>query len=131
MNMLLHLFLASLTTVSQARHAGAPAENEVLRWNRVVTDALAAADTDPLTESRVLALVQLSVHDALNAIHARYATFGPEAGPAAGAASVAAISSAAHDALVELLPVARPALDEELARSLATLSSGDARSRGT
>src|SRR5688572_7499222 len=84
--------------------------NPTLRWNRVVTDALAAAQTDPVTESRTLAIVQLAVHDALKA---------------SGAAEAdAAIATAAHDALLALLPGAKATLDEELGRSLQPLAEG-------
>src|SRR5262245_50917009 len=107
MNTLLLPFLLLPLTSSQARHDGARAENEVLRWNRVATDALAAANTDPISESRVLAIVQLSVHDALNAIQARSATYGPAVGSAAGAAPEAAVAAAAHDTMVGLLPGAK------------------------
>src|SRR5262249_5175800 len=50
--------------------------DEVLRWNQAATDAAAAAQTDPLTESRAFAIVQLAVHDAVNSIDRRYATYG-------------------------------------------------------
>src|SRR5262245_14146572 len=127
---LLHLLLLPLATAPQAHHDGARAENEVLRWNRIATDALAAANTDPLTESRALAIVQLSVHDALNSIQARYATYGQSSGSGAGAAPEAAVAAAAHDAMLGLLPGAKATLDEELARSLATIPTADARKRG-
>lgn len=109
---------------------GSPAENEVLRWNRIVTDALAAAGTDPLTESRDLAIVQISVHDALNAIQARNETYGTAMGSGAGASAEAAVAQAAHDSLVALMPAAKPALDRELAASLAKVAQADARTRG-
>ena len=107
-----------------------PAPNEVLRWNAIVTDALAAAGTDPLTESRDLAIVQISVHDALNAIQARSETFSTSVGSGAGASAEAAVAQASHDALVALLPAAKPALDQELSRTLANVADKDARTRG-
>src|SRR5262245_10302072 len=127
---LLHLLLLPLATSAQARHDGARAENEVLHWNRIATDALAAANTDPISESRVLAIVQLSVHDALNSIQSRYATYAQSSGTTAGASPEAAVAAAAHDSMLGLLPGARQTLDEELSRSLAAIESADARSRG-
>jgi hypothetical protein len=129
--LLLPSLLVTLATFSQARHGSAPPENEVLRWNRIATDALAAAGTDPITESRTLAIVQISVHDALNTIEARDATYTTGAAPAAGASPEAAVAAAAHDALLQLFPSAKATLDEELARSLAKVADGDARTRGT
>ena len=117
MNLLLAPSLFTLLTplLPQARQ-DAPPGNEVLRWNRIATEALAAAQTDPLTESRTLAIVQLAVHDALVAVPA----------PSADAA----IASAAHDAMVQLLPGAKTAFDGELARSLQSIPEGDVKSRG-
>jgi hypothetical protein len=109
---------------------GSPAENEVLRWNRIVTDALAAAGTDPLTESRDLAIIQISVHDTLNAIQARNETFATAAGSGAGASAETAVAQAAHDSLLALLPAAKPALDRELSGSLAKIANADSRNRG-
>jgi hypothetical protein len=128
------LALGTITTaivLAQARR-DAPSTNEVLHWNRVATDALAAANTDPITESRTLAIVQAAVHDALNAIEPRHETFAKPSPTASarGASPDAAIAVATHDALLALLPSARPALDEELARALRAIAEGDARTRG-
>lgn len=131
MNLLLtHFGFAALTAlVPQARNDAPPA-NETLHWNRVVADALANAKTDPVTESRALTVVQVAVHDALNAVDARYATYATTAPAARGASPDAAIATAAHDSLIELLPSAKAALDEELAHSLQAIAEGDAKSRG-
>src|SRR5262245_25180648 len=94
-----------------------PPTNEVLRWNRVVTEVFAAAQSDPVTESRAFAIVQLAVHDALTR-------------EASAPAADAAIAVAAHDAALGLLPAARKALDPELARSLQAIAEGDAKARG-
>ena len=37
---------------------------------------MAATETDPLTESRMLAILHLAIHDTLNTIEPRYRTFG-------------------------------------------------------
>ena len=60
-------FFLSLLLIAPQLRAG-----EVARWNRVMTDAAVAAQMDPLNESRVFAIVQAAVHDALNAIDRRY-----------------------------------------------------------
>jgi hypothetical protein len=122
--------LALLAGFSPARPDCACADNAVLHWNRVVTDALAAANTDPISESRDLAIVQISVHDALNAIRARSDTYLPPSAPGAGASPEAAIASASHDTLVAILPGAKTALDQELAHTLASITDADARTRG-
>jgi hypothetical protein len=96
--------------------------NEVVRWNRVMTEVSAAADTDPLTESRVFAIVHAAIHDALNAIERRYDPYRASVAAAPGAALEAAVAGAAHTALVELMPERRPAFDRELADTLERMS---------
>jgi hypothetical protein len=127
MKLLLAHWLVAAAAAAPVQAAG---ENEVLHWNRIVTDALAAGQTDPLTESRVLAIVQVAVHDALNATQTRFATYAVSSAAARGASADAAIAVAAHDALLALKPTAKSTLDEELARSLQTISEGAAKSRG-
>jgi hypothetical protein len=125
----LSLFITLPALVPQA-HRDALAPSETLRWNQIATDAFAAAEVDPLTESRAFAIVQVAVHDALNAIDARAQTFTSPA-PAAGETSVpAAIASASHAALVALFPKGQATFDAELARSLDALAGGDAKVRG-
>ena len=72
--------LTALITLGAAAFllAGTAAEaraEEVTRWNRIATDAMAAAEVDPLTESRMLAILHLAIHDTLNTIEPRYRTF--------------------------------------------------------
>ena len=108
----------------QPRHE-LPPLNAVLHWNRVATDAFAAANSDPVTESRALAIVQLAVHDAMKSVDA-IASVNASPLPAVDAA----IATAAHDAAVQLLPGARDTLDDALARSLQAIADGDAKRRG-
>jgi len=44
----------------------------VTQWNKVATDATAAAGIDPLAESRIIAIVHIAIHDAINAFERRY-----------------------------------------------------------
>jgi hypothetical protein len=92
--------------------------NEVVRWNRVMTDVSATAETDPLTESRVFSIVHASMHDALNAIDRRYESYRAGVPASPDASPDAAIAAAAHAALVELMPARKPAFDRALADTL-------------
>ena len=121
---------ATITALAPQPRLEAPPGNEVLRWNRIATDALAAAHTDPLTESRTLAIVQISVHDALNSLEPRFSTFAAASVQAPAASPEAAVAMAAHDALVELLPGAQAALDQELTRTLQPIAEGESRTLG-
>jgi hypothetical protein len=100
----------ALATAAQVR-AG-----EVERWNRVATDVSAAANTDPLTESRVFSIMHAAMHDALNAIDRRYEPYGAEVTAVPGASPDAAVAAAAHAVLVELMPAQKRAFDAALSR---------------
>jgi hypothetical protein len=111
--------------------SGLPARaDEVLRWNRLATDVSAAAQTDPLTESRAFAILHCAVHDALNAIEPRYETMTAPVPAPRGADPAAAVAGAAHDTLVALFPAARARFDAALKESLDAIADGAARSEG-
>jgi hypothetical protein len=38
--------------------------DEVTRWNQIATDATTTANTDPLTESRMYAILHVAIHQA-------------------------------------------------------------------
>ena len=87
----------------------------VTDWNVTATTASFAAglDTefgcvDPLHESRMLAMMHVAIHDALNTIDRRYQPYAYDAGGGAGASPEAAIAAAARDVLVAVLPQLPP-----------------------
>jgi hypothetical protein len=81
------------------------ATNPVNNWNLIVSQAALAAGQSPPVTSRTLAIVQVAVHDALNAIDSHYEPYAFR-GTAPGGASVdAAIAAAAHDAAVGAIAV--------------------------
>ena len=106
-------FFLSLLLIAPQLRAG-----EVARWNRLMTDAAVAAQMDPLNESRVFAIVQAAVHDALNAIDRRYEPYRDGVTAAPGALAEAAVAAAAHAALVELIPAGKMNFDTELAETI-------------
>ena len=118
------LLLTLAALAPQPRHYK-PHENAVLHWNRVAADAFAAANTDPVTESRALAIVQLAVYNAMQSVDA---TNRAQAGPAPS--MNAAIATAAHDAVISFLPGAMDTLDDELVSALEPIADNDARRRG-
>jgi len=115
------LVLAPLViTVSLVTPAWA---DEVLDWNEMLFRAALVGGTSPLNASRVAAIVQASVFDAVNGIDRRYAPVHvPPAGPA-GASREAAAAKAAYTALVQLYPTQKAVLDARLAVSLAGLGT--------
>jgi hypothetical protein len=106
--------------------------DEVSRWNRVATDATAASEIggNPLVESRILAIVQVAVHDAVNSIDPRFETYAAKMPARRGASVDAAVASATCAVLVDLLPSRRTALDSTLKEALAAIPDGDAKSAG-
>jgi PAP2 superfamily protein len=83
----------------------------VTDWNLTATTASFAAGldnefgcVDPLHESRMLAMMHVAIHDAVNAIDRRYEPYAYDAARAPGASPAAAVAAAAHDVLVTLLP---------------------------
>jgi membrane-associated phospholipid phosphatase len=118
-----------------SRHGGSSvgsvasaSSNVVFDWNRTLVDALLVAHTAPQPGTRIGAIVQTSVFDAVNGIKGRYAQFHPEVlttSAPRGASAPAAAAGAAYTALVALFPAQKPTFDAQLAATLATLSDDD------
>ena len=105
--------------------------DEVTRWNKIATDASAVANTNPLTESCVLAILHVAIHDAANAVESRYEPYQARTSPAPVAASVeAAIAGAAHDTLVALLPESKVSFDAALEETLRTVADNSKKTAG-
>ena len=118
--------LAALATGMLLTPTVARADNAVLEWNQVAFAATVTAAQGPLPQVRSMAIVQVSVHDAVNAITCDYRTYLPIDCGRAGSPEAGAIA-AAHRALVGLFPAQAPALDAARAASLAArgLTEGD------
>jgi hypothetical protein len=78
--------------------------DEVLDWNVTGFEATVAGGQNPILVSRTITMMQLAVHDALNAIERRYEPYVYEGRAEAGAAPSAAIAAAARNVLVEVIP---------------------------
>jgi hypothetical protein len=101
----------------------APARADVItQWNEQVI-ALGGA-------SRTLAMVQVAMFDAINAIQPRYRSYLNLPAAPAGALPEAAAAAAAYGVLVRLLPAQLAALNATLASSLAPLPDGAGKTSG-
>ena len=79
----------------------------------------------PFIEARLYAIVNVAMHDALNAIVPRYARYADTGPIEADANAAAAVLTAAHDAIVGgAPPAAGPATDAWYAAALGALSGG-------
>jgi PAP2 superfamily len=102
----------------------------VLRWNSIMLGALRAGGLPNQPNTRVAAIVQAAVYDAVNSIDQSYTPYlGLIAAPA-GASEDAAAAQAAHDALVGLFPAQAGVLDLDLKASLQQIKDGDAKTAG-
>ena len=96
----------------------AHANDVVMEWNQIAFAATATAGQGPVPQIRTMAIVHVSVHDAVNAITCDYGTYlSIRCGPW-GAPEAAAIG-AAHRALVGLMPAQTSTFGAARAASLA------------
>ena len=109
---------AALAALASAPGARA---DEVTDWNQNMLQAALVAKTSPLIMSRVPAIVQAAVFDAVNGIERRYTPVHVTATAPRGASRRAAVVQAAYASLVKLYPAQKAALDTQLAASLAKL----------
>jgi len=112
-----------LAFVVVAVAAGTAQADEVTDWNQTMLRAGLVGVTSPLVITRVAAIVQAAVFDAVNGIARRYTPIHvPPAGPA-GASRDAAAVQAAYATLVQLYPTQKATFDARLAVSLAVLGA--------
>src|SRR5437016_2955160 len=102
----------------------------------VVTDANAkAADIaskHPATpvSARMMAIVQVSVFEAVNAITGRYPVYRVQMTPAPGASVDAAVAAATRTGLLKLIPAQQTAIDADYRALLGTVPDGPAKTNG-
>jgi hypothetical protein len=81
------------------------ATDPVSNWNAIVSQAALAAGQSPPVTSRTLAIVQVTVHDALNAIDSRYERYAFTGTAPTGASVDAAVAAAARNAAIGAIAV--------------------------
>jgi PAP2 superfamily len=99
------ILLVVLNSVPSAR------ADDVTDWNQMMLRAGLIAATSPLNMSRVAALVQSAVFDAVNGIDRRYTPIRVAPAGPAGASRRAAAVQAAYVILAKLFPTQLPTLD--------------------
>src|SRR5262245_13991399 len=112
------LLLLALGALAAPSAASADA---VTDWNTTLIDAQTIAQTPGPPGTRIAAIVQASVFDAVNGIRPRF-TFVhvPPAGPRFASRDAAAVA-AAHESLRLVMPAQASLFDARYAASLATL----------
>jgi hypothetical protein len=103
-----------------------PARADVVGdWNAIMVRTLYSrwvAAHNPAELSRMAAIVQTSVYDAVNGLERRYEPFHVDLEAPHNASAEAAAIQAAYRALVTLVPFEQPSLDADRAASLAALA---------
>src|SRR5947199_5199920 len=96
----------------------------VTEWNSAALGAIRAGHTPPPIASRSLAILHVSMYDAVNGIDRTHEPYLVQSEVPASASREAAASAAAHEALVNLFPAAASSFDTLYAAILATIPDG-------
>lgn len=118
--------LLSLVAVA-APVAGA---DTVTDWNAALLDSVRAEKTNPPRATRAMALLNVSIFDAVNGIAGEYQPYAVTDAAPAGASMEAAASAAAHAVLSALYPTRQATFDAALAEDLAQIADGPAEDDG-
>jgi hypothetical protein len=101
----------------------------VLDWNAIAVATLISQGQSPFAQARFMAITQLAVFEAVNAITGDYQPYLGTVGAPAGARADAAAVAAAYHVLKNNFPAA-PLLDGQYAAALAAIPSGQAKDDG-
>jgi hypothetical protein len=116
---------------STALLTGALAHADVVtEWNNAALDAIRAGHTTPPIASRSLAILHVSIYDAVNGIDRTHEPYLVHGQVPASASRAAAASTAAHEALVVLFPAAASSFDALHAAILAAIPDGPHKTAG-
>jgi hypothetical protein len=102
----------------------------VMDWNARAETITTDKHLPPPVQGRTMALMHVSMFEAVNAIERRYKPYRLELVADRNTSREAAAASAAHAVLAGLFADQRNALDAQLAADLATIAEGPAKERG-
>src|SRR5213080_1195345 len=102
----------------------------VTEWNNAALDAIRAGHTPPPIASRSLAILHVSIYDAVNGIDRTHEYYLVQSEVPASASREAAASAAAHQALVNLFPAAASSFDTLHAAILGAIPDGPQKTAG-
>jgi hypothetical protein len=102
----------------------------VTDWNTAALNAIRAAGTTPPRASRALAILHVSIFDAVNGILRTHEPYLVPSAVPASASTTAAASAAAHRVLAELFPASVVTFDQLHAATLAGIAAGPQKQQG-
>lgn len=105
-------------------------QDMVHKWNEAILQAIRIDRTAPPVAARNLAIVHLSIYDAVMAIERTHQPYLTDATALAGASAEAAVAASAHRALVALYPKQREYFDAQLRICWADLPRTQRRDEG-
>ena len=123
---------ADLTTAAASKkpdNPGFPENNMVLSWNDKANTILTRALT-PHSQARYFAMVQIAVHDALNAIKPKYERFALKDVRSQFANPDAAVASAAYWTIKGMNVAGANPIEDWYSASLATIPEGESKELG-
>src|SRR5262245_13650999 len=118
--------LMAALVVAAAPGAGADVVTEA---NTRAADVVSRIPAPPVTV-RMMAIVQVSVFEAVNAITARYPRYRATMTPAPNASVDAAVASATRTALLKLMPAQQAAIEADYQALLTKVPDGPAKTAG-
>src|SRR5213082_4329655 len=125
------LFLACIAAINLGSSIGTPANGDVVTdLNDAALNAIRAGRTAPPIASRSLAILHVSIYDAVNGIARTHEPYLVQSAVPASASREAAASAAAHDALVNLFPAAASSFDALYAAILCAIPDGPQKTAG-
>ncbi len=111
--------------------AGSRAEADVVTdWNITAGEIAVAARLPPPSTYRIMALVQSTVYEGVNAITKRYPPDRVQLDAAPDASIDAAVAEANRATLLELVPSQQPAIDKAYQAALSAIPAGPAKTAG-
>jgi hypothetical protein len=131
MKILRGLISTGIGLVALVLLAGAPgAQADVVTdANAKAADIVSRLPAPPVTV-RMMAIVQVSVFEAVNAVTGRYPPQRAKLAPAPGASVEAAVAAATRTALSKLMPAQQAAIDADYQALLASVPDGPAKAAG-
>ncbi len=125
------IFIACIGAINLASSIGIPANGDVVTdWNTAALNAIRAGSTAPPIASRSLAILHVSIYDAVNGIARTHEPYLVQSSASASASREAAASAAAHEALVNLFPAGASSFDMVHAAILAGIPDGPQKTAG-
>jgi hypothetical protein len=110
--------------------AGSARADQVTIWNETLLQAIRTDKTPPPKASRAMAIMNVSIYDAVAGLLGGSAPYHVTAAAPAGASADAAAAAAAHRTLVALFPAQAATLDGAYAAALLTIPDSSAKTTG-